>query len=62
MARGLSAMPFVLYRVSTTSPGKAVIRNTRRLGDLRIDVSGRPAGSPAVEHRFAYLRYVLDIP
>jgi hypothetical protein len=70
MARGLSALPFVVmfalpvgaeaaskrvtvpvpangdiafsqYRVSTTSPGKAVIRNARRLGDLRIDVSGR---------------------
>jgi hypothetical protein len=32
---------FSQYQVSTTSPGRAVIRNTRRLGDLRIDASGR---------------------
>ena len=78
MARGLSAMPFVLalalpagaeaaskrvsvpvpangdiaftqYRVTTASPGKATIRNARRLGDLRIDVSGRRIGRRAFE-------------
>jgi hypothetical protein len=32
---------FAQYRVTTRSPGKAVIRNSRRLGDVRVIVSGR---------------------
>ena len=40
---------FTQYRVTTGSPGKATIRNARRLGDLRIDVSGRRIGRRAFE-------------
>jgi hypothetical protein len=40
---------FTQYRVTTKSPGKAVIRNARRLGDLRIDVSGRRTGRRSYE-------------
>ncbi|HEX2231908.1 MAG TPA: hypothetical protein VHG69_00905 [Thermoleophilaceae bacterium] len=32
---------FAQYRVTTRSPGRAVIRNSRRLGDLKVVVSGR---------------------
>ena len=37
------------YRVTTGAPGKATIRNARRLGDLRIDVSGQRVGRRAYE-------------
>ena len=40
---------FTEYRVTTASPGKATIRNARRLGDLRIDVSARRIGRRAFE-------------
>jgi len=40
---------FAQYRVTTGSPGKATIRNARRLGDLRIDVSGRRLGGRRYE-------------
>ena len=40
---------FAQYRVTTASPGKATIRNARRLGDLRIDVSGRRIGGRRYE-------------
>lgn len=40
---------FTQYRVTTKSPGKAVITNSRRLGDLRIDVAGRRIGTRKYE-------------
>jgi len=40
---------FTQYRVTTASPGKATIQNSRRLGDLRIDVSGRRIGARRYE-------------
>jgi hypothetical protein len=40
---------FTQYRVTTASPGKAQIVNPRRLGDLRIEVSGRRIGGRRYE-------------
>ncbi|HMJ95512.1 MAG TPA: hypothetical protein VK486_06645 [Thermoleophilaceae bacterium] len=40
---------FTQYRVTAASPGKATIPNARRLGDLRIDVSGGRIASRSYE-------------
>jgi hypothetical protein len=40
---------FTQYRVTTKAPGKAVIQNSRRLGDLRVDVSGQRIGRRSYE-------------